>query len=155
MSRLEAPPFAAIALVLVVIAGCKSQARKDHEALGASMRSAIDVLCDSYMRVEGGGCVTVECHDKRDAGYGHAAVVASRGLVVVPTVADPKTEAELSTIRAARSESSTRMAPRTGTSGSTGTTSARPRTSRAAPRQETPCRSSERSSTPSTCSRPT
>jgi hypothetical protein len=65
------------------------------------MRPAVDALCDSYLRVEGGGCVTVDCHDKRDAGYGHAAVVASRGLVVVPTFADPKTEAELSTIRAA------------------------------------------------------
>ncbi|HEY8091698.1 MAG TPA: hypothetical protein VIF09_27725 [Polyangiaceae bacterium] len=91
----------ALVFAVVVVAGCKSQARKDHEALGASMRSAVDSLCDSYMRVEGGGCVTVECHHKRDAGYGHAAVVASRGLASVPTFSDPKTEAALSTVRAA------------------------------------------------------
>jgi hypothetical protein len=105
-------------LVALALVGCKSEARKQHEALALSLRDPVALLRHAYHPEEGGGC-NYTCHQILAVDDAHWALQAADAFLAIPPFSDPRTEAELGAIRAASRDAKTDLGAVCGMTGET------------------------------------
>jgi hypothetical protein len=86
-----------LAIAALGATACKTQLKKEHENLGRALQQPASILCKVDFK-EGGGC-NGDCMIRDAANQGFAFAHASRLLKDLPRVHDPRTEADVATVR--------------------------------------------------------